>query len=92
MGDNISKRRFEQALVDELAKLQREGVNRIDRARVEEIGQRFGIDAGEAGSTFVTYRGEMWQGDLIESDEGPGWEAATLENVPPTATSPDSSI
>lgn len=83
------RREFEEALRNVIAKLGREGHDRIDRSYVEEIGQRYDLDPDEASKLFVKARGEIWQGELIEGDSG--WEAATLENVPSTGISPDDS-
>lgn len=85
------RREFEEALRNVVAKLGREGNDRIDRSHVEEIGQRYDLDPDEARKLFVKSRGEIWQGELIESEEEPGWEAATLRNVPSTGISPDDS-
>jgi hypothetical protein len=92
--DAIRRRReFEEALKNVIAELEREGVDRIDRSRVEEIGQRFELDPDEARKLFVNSRGDIWKGEFVESDEEPGWEAATLERVPSVGSSPeDSSI
>ena len=85
---NERKRRrneFGEALRNVLAQLKREGVDRVDRARVEELGQRYGLDPDEARSIFTDSEGTIWQGELVESAEEPGWEAAMLERVPPAA-------
>ncbi len=90
---NDSRRRrneFGEALRNVLAQLKREGVDRVDRARVEELGQRYGLDPDEARSIFADSEGTIWQGELVESAEEPGWEAAVLEHVPPAA--PESGI
>jgi hypothetical protein len=87
-GMNESMRRrneFGEALRNVLAQLKREGVDRVDRARVEELGQRYGLDPDEARSIFADSEGTIWQGELVESAEEPGWEAAMLERVPPAA-------
>lgn len=89
MTDSMRRRsEFTKALRDMLAKLEDEGTDRIERSRVEEIGQRFDIDRDEALRVFVDSKGTLWQGELIESDEEPGWEAATLEHVPPAGADP----
>jgi hypothetical protein len=72
-----------------IAKLGREGNDRIDRSYVEELGQQHDLDPDEASELFVKSRGEIWQGELIEGESG--WEAATLANVPSTGISPDDS-
>ncbi len=85
------RQEFVKAIRDELAQLWREGQDRIERARVEEIGQRFDLDEDDARKTFEASRGDVWEGEFVETDEEPGWGAAVLENVP-TAARPDSSI
>jgi len=85
------RQEFVKALRDELAQLWREGEDRVERVRVEEIGQRFDLDENDARKTFVASRGDVWEGEFVETDEEPGWEAVVLENVP-TAARPDSSI
>ncbi len=74
---------FAQALSDELAQIWREGAKRVDRPRIEEIGQRVGLDRGETYEAFEALRGDTWRGDFVESDEGPGWEAVLLTDIPP---------
>jgi hypothetical protein len=78
------RREFEEALRNAIAKLGREGNDRIDRSYIEEIGQKYDLDHDEAREFFVKSRGEIWQGE-------PGWEAATLKNVPSTGISPEDS-
>ncbi len=85
MEGTMGRRQFEEAIRNVVAKLNREGKDRIDRTDVEEIGQRYGLDSDEARKLFVDSRGDIWKGEFIESDEGPGWEAVTLESVPSTA-------
>ncbi len=85
------RRQFEETLRDALAKLERDHVNRIDRSQVEEIGQQFEIDPDEARKLFVEAKGDVWQGEFVESDEEPGWEAVELERVPSVGSSPDDS-
>ena len=82
---------FVQAIRDEIAQLWRDGADGVDRVRVEEVGQRFGLDEDEARELFVASRGDVWEGEFVETDKEPGWEAVVLENVP-TAARPDSSI
>jgi hypothetical protein len=36
----------------------------------------------ETYKAFEAVRGDVWEGEYIESDEEPGWEAVKLENVP----------
>ncbi len=85
------RRQFEETLGDVLAKLQRDHVDRIDRSQVEEIGQRFDLDPDEARKLFVEAKGNIWQGEFVESDEKPGWEAVELKRVPSVGSSPDDS-
>ena len=85
------RQEFARALRNELAELWREGEDSVDRVRVEEIGQRFGLDETEARETFVAFRGDRWEGEFVETDEEPGWETVVLKNVP-TAARPDSSL
>ncbi|MCA1740731.1 MAG: hypothetical protein LC740_18505 [Actinobacteria bacterium] len=85
------RRKFEEAIRNVVAKLGREGKDRIDRTYVEEIGQQCELDPDEAGELFVKSRGDIWKGELIESDGEPGWEAATLESAPATGISPEDS-
>jgi hypothetical protein len=82
---------FTEALMHELARLWRQGERRIDRAHVEEIGERYEVDPDEASRAFVDSRGTLWEGELIESEGGSGW-AAELTNVPSVGSSTDSSV
>ena len=87
------RREFEEALRNAIAKLGREGEDRIDRSYVEEIGQRHDLEPDEARKLFVESQGNVWKGELIESEGEPGWDAAKLESSPATGISPeDSSI
>jgi hypothetical protein len=83
---------FTEALMHELARLWRQGERRIDRAHVEEIGERYEVDPDEASRAFVDSRGTLWEGELVEDDGGSGWAAAELANVPSAGTSTDSSV
>ncbi len=83
------RREFEEAIRNVVAKLGREGKDRIDRAYVEEIGQRYELYPDEASKLFVESRGNVWRGELIESEGEPGWEAATLERAPAAGKSPE---
>ncbi len=85
------RREFEEALRNTIAKLGREGEERIDRSHVEEIGQRYDLDPDEARKLFVKSRGDVWKGELVESEGKPGWEAARLEKVPSTGIDPEDS-
>jgi hypothetical protein len=83
---------FTEALMHELARLWREGERRIDRTHVEEIGERHDVEPDEASRVFVDSRENLWEGELVEGDEGSGWVSAELENVPAAGTSTDSSV
>ncbi len=91
MGYIRRRRQFEENLRDTLAKLEREGVDRIDRSQVEEIGERLELDRDEAHKLFVESRGDIWKGEFIESDDEPGWEAVELDSVPSAGESPEDS-
>ena len=84
-------REFEEALRNIVAKLQREGKDRIDRTDIEELGQRYELDPGEARKLFVESEGNAWKGQLVESEGEPGWEAAVLERSPATGMSAEDS-
>ena len=64
---------FTEALMHELARLWRQGERRIERAHVEEIGERYEVDADEASRAFVDSRGSLWEGECIGSEGGAGW-------------------
>lgn len=90
--ESIKRRReFEEALRNIVAKLGREGKNRIDRSYVEEIGERYDLDPDDARKLFLDSKGIIWKGELIESKGEPGWEAVTLESAPATGMSPEDS-
>lgn len=91
MGYIRRRRQFEETLRDTLAKLEREGVDRMERSQVEEIGEQFELDRDEARKLFVKSRGDIWKGEFIESDEDPGWEAVELESIPSAESSPEDS-
>ncbi|MCA1730839.1 MAG: hypothetical protein LC751_16005 [Actinobacteria bacterium] len=50
------RRKFEEAIRNVVAKLGREGKDRIDRTYVEEIGQQCELDPDEARELFVKSR------------------------------------
>jgi hypothetical protein len=79
------RREFETAIRDMVAKLKREGKDRIERAHVEEVGERYELAPEEARELFVDSRGDVWKGEFVESAEEPGWEAIKLESVPSSA-------
>lgn len=88
MESSKRHRQFEEALRNILAKLEREGVDRVERTQIEEIGQRFDVDREKARELFIKSKGDIWEGDLVESEGEPGWEAATLTNIPSTGRPP----
>jgi hypothetical protein len=93
MTENRRRRQeFARGLQNELAKLWREGEDRIDRISVEEIGQRFGLDQDEAREAFVALRGDVWEGEFVETDEEPGWEALVLKDVPSSGSREETGI
>jgi len=69
-----------------VAKLRREGKDRIERPHVEEVGERYELAPEEARELFVASMGDVWKGEFVESAEEPGWEAVKLESVPSSAT------
>ncbi|MDP9456307.1 MAG: hypothetical protein M3Q60_11120 [Actinomycetota bacterium] len=85
-----NRNEFGQALRNMVAKIKREGGNRIEGERVEGLGERHGIDPGEARRIFVGLRGDVWQGELVGTDDPAGWSAAELEDVPSTGSQPGS--
>ena len=82
--DQRRHKAFAQYLSDELAQLWRAGTKRVERARIEEIGQRAGLDRDETYEACGAARGDIWQGEFVESNEGPGWVEVELKNVPPS--------
>ncbi len=52
------------------------------------MGERYGLDPGDARKLFLDARGDVWRSELIEGEGELGWEAATLERVPSTAEKP----
>lgn len=73
---------FGQALRNTVAKIVREGETRIDRERIERLGERHGVDPDEARRIFVDLRGDVWRGELVGTDDPAGWSAAELDDVP----------
>lgn len=91
--EGIKRRReFEEALRNIVAKLEREGKDRIDRTYVEEIGQRYDLDPDEARNLFMETKDDIWMGELIESEGEPGWEAVKLESAPSAGAPRDSGV
>ncbi len=80
------RREFEVAIRDAVARLRREGKDRIERTHIEQVGERYELDPEEARKLFVDSRGDVWKGEFVESAEEPGWEAVRLESVPSSAT------
>ena len=80
------RREFEVAIRDAVARLRREGKERIERTHIEQVGERYELDPEEARKLFVDSRGDVWKGEFVESAEEPGWEAVRLESAPSSAT------
>ena len=78
------RQEFARVLSDELAELWREGTERVQRSRIEEIGQRIGMDRDETHQAFEAARGDIWEGEYVEDDGEAGWEAVVLRNVSST--------
>jgi hypothetical protein len=53
------RREFEEALRNAIAKLGREGKDRIDRSYIEEIGQRYDLDPTKPASFHEIQRRDM---------------------------------
>ena len=83
---------FAEYLSDELAQLWRAGTKRVERTRIEEIGRRAGLDQDDAYEAFGAARGDIWEGEFVEGDEGPGWEAVELTDVPPSGPPGDTGL
>ncbi len=77
-----SRNEFAMALRNMVAKIVREGEARVDRERVEQLGERHGIDPEEARRIFVDLKGDVWRGELVATDDPAGWSEAELEDVP----------
>ncbi len=90
--DQRRRHEFTQILMSELANYWRADETRIDRTRVEEMGRQVGLDPEEAREVFVAAKGDIWEGEFVESDEEPGWEAIVLENVPASGPPPTRGI
>jgi hypothetical protein len=90
--DSIRHRQFEEALRNVLARLKTVGKDRIERTRIEELGWQYGLDEEESRRLFVESKGDVWEGELVESEGEPGWGAATLENIPSTGRSSEEGI
>ena len=83
---------FSHAVRDVMAKIVREGETRVDRERVEKLGQRFGVDPEEASRIFVKLKGDVWRGELIGADDPAGWSAAELDDVPSAGGQPGKGV
>jgi hypothetical protein len=81
--EGIKRRReFEEALRNIISKLDREGKDRLDRSEVEEIGEQYDLDPEKARELFLASKGDVWEGELIDGEREPGWEAARLDRAP----------
>jgi hypothetical protein len=81
--EGIKRRReFEEALRNIISKLDREGKDRLDRSEVEEIGEQYDLDPEKARELFLASKGDVWEGELIDGEGEPGWEAARLDRAP----------
>ena len=87
-----SRNEFGQALRNLVSKVVREGETRIDRERVERLGERHGIDPDEASRIFVDLKGDVWRGELAGTDDPAGWSAAELEDVPSAGGQPGKGV
>ena len=87
-----SRNEFGQALRNLVSKVVREGETRIDRERVERLGERHGIDPDEASRIFVDLKGDVWRGELVGTDDPAGWSAAELEDVPSSGGQPGQGV
>lgn len=83
---------FGQALRNTVAKIVREGETRIDRERIERLGERHGVDPDEARRIFVDLRGDVWRGELVGTDDPAGWSAAELDDVPSAGGQPGKGV
>lgn len=83
-----NRNEFGQALRDVVAKIVREGETRVDRERIERLGERHGVDPDEARRIFVDLKGDVWRGELVGTDDPAGWSAAELDDVPSAGGQP----
>lgn len=92
MPSSPQKHQFEVALRDELASLVQSGHTRVDRTFIEDVGQRFDLSPEDARDVFVGSKGDIWQGELLDSgDDVLGWTAAEVVHVPSAGTSTEES-
>ena len=87
-----NRNEFAMALRNLVAKVVREGETRIDRERVERLGERHGIDPGEASRMFVDLKGDVWRGELVGTDDPAGWSAAEMDDVPSAGGQPGKGV
>ena len=87
-----SRNEFAHAVRDVMAKIVREGETRVDRERVEKLGERHGVDLEESRTIFVNLKGDVWRGELIGSDDPAGWSAAELDDVPAAGGQPGNGV
>ena len=83
---------FAMALRNVVAKVVRNGETRVDRERIEGLGERHGIDPDEARRIFVDLQGDVWRGELVGTDDPAGWSAAELEDVPSAGGQPGKGV
>ena len=83
-----NRNEFAMALRNLVAKVVREGETRVERERVERLGERHGVDPEEARRIFVDLKGDVWQGELVGTEDPVGWSAAELEDVPSSGGHP----
>ncbi len=88
MTSASNRNEFGQALRNLVAKIVREGETRVDRERIERLGERHGVDPDEARRIFVDLEGDVWRGKLVETDDPAGWAAAELDDVPSAGGQP----
>lgn len=88
----VNRNEFAQALRNLVAKVVREGETRIDRERIERLGERHGVDPDEAGRIFVGLKDDVWRGELVGTDDPAGWSAAKLEDVPSSGGQPGKGV
>ena len=87
-----NRNEFAVALRNLMAKVVREDETRVDGERIERLGERHGIDPDEARRIFVDLKGDVWQGELVGSDDPNGWSAAELDNVPSSGGQPGQGV
>lgn len=83
-----NRNEFAQALRNMMAKVVREGEVRVDRERIERLGERHGVAPDDAREIFVSLKGDVWRGELVGTDDPAGWSAAELDDVPSAGGQP----